>query len=185
MSETQAAYRVSRRAEAGNRARLEGQSFQDALAYMHRRYEADGRAVVLEAGTRARARKGPDGTLHFIAAPSLPDYIIIVRPSAGEPPSLVAFDAKSTGDRAGWSLPRKSLHQKDLLSRLAGIGVPAFFLVECRPRGICYAIRIAPGLEGVAFPRIRFDEFRYAAIEEDGYGHYDWLAALEAWGWLG
>lgn len=177
MTETQAAYDVSRRSEAGNRARLEGQSFQDALAYMHRAYERDGRAVVLEAGTRARARKGISGELYFIPGPSLPDYIAVV----SEPPRVVVFDAKSTGDRSGWSLPRKSLHQRDLLSRLAGIGVPAFFLVECRPRGLCYAIRVEPGADEFApFPRVRFDELRHLAIE----ANYDWLAALEAWRWL-
>jgi len=181
MTETQAAYRASVRSVAGNRARLEGQSFQDALAYQHRRYEQEGRAVVLEAGTRARARKGADGELHFIAAPSLPDYIAVVRPSAGEAPRMVVFDAKSTGERAAWSLPKKSMHQRDLLSRLAGIGVPAFFLVECRPRGICYAIRIAPGEEWpTPFPRVHFDDLRQVAIEGN-----DWLTALDVWGWLG
>lgn len=172
-----------RMVEAGHRALAAGRSLELSLDFVHERYERQGQAIAERIGTRSRAIRTPEGGTRFLAQRSPVDYIVSVRVAAG-PPIYVAFDAKTTQSHSSWSLHKRDLHQRDMLARLAGIGSPAFFLIECRPRRLAYLLPIKP-LIGVLdpAPRLSFDESRHLAIELDGFGLIDWLPKLrELWG---
>lgn len=177
MSEPRPRYRAGHRPPAPrgpNANAAIGRSLEELLDWQHREYERLGRAVVFYNGTRARARRGRDGQVHFVAGASLPDYSGVL--AGGQ---AIAFDAKTTADPDGWSWRRGGLHQRDTLSRLAAVGCIAFVLIECRPRRKVYLVRVPPGQRGPdPFPRVRFDELE--GIPADELGHYDWLRAVMA-----
>lgn len=186
MTEPRPTYRDGRRrrppAPRGPNANAAiGRSLEELLEWQHREYERLGRAVVLFHGTKTRARKGKDGEVIFVAGPSLPDYGGTL--AGGR---AIAFDAKSTADEQGWTWPRDRLHQRDTLSRLAGVGTLAFVLLECRPRRAAYLVPVPPGQrEPDPFPRVRFDDQAdlkrrgVLVVPADELEHYDWLGAIE------
>lgn len=189
MTEPRPRYRASRRPRAPRGANANaaiGRSLEELLDWQHREYEQLGKAVVLFHGTKTRPRKRPDGEIIFVAGPSLPDYGGTL--AGGR---AVAFDAKSTADKQGWTWPRDRLHQRDTLARLAGVGTFAFVLLECRPRRAAYLVPVPPGQrQPDPFPRVRFDDVddlkrrRALVVPADEFEHYDWLGAAREAGWL-
>lgn len=170
-----------------------GAAFEELLDWQHKEYESAGRAVIFKAGLRGRVRRH-EGKVYVVAQKSAPDYSGIISlgsaierettaalinaglPSLTIPGQPVYFDAKTTQDPKGWSLPRKSEHQLEALRRVARFGGTAFFLVECRPRHTAYLLMVHPS--GVQ-PKIKFDDAAdLIQVHEDNLGHLDWLSVL-------
>lgn len=128
--------------------------------------------------------------------------VLVPLPKADQPPDyhgcvagrMVVFDAKETDDPARWRLDSRYGHQVDRLAWWAEAGALAFFAVECRPLGPLHLLRVfpvdvdVPYMPARVWPEIRFDQeypVRFVlVVRPTSEGWYDWLAAVQAAGWL-
>jgi hypothetical protein len=136
----------------------------------------DYHALLLNLGKASISKTGP--VVKWISrntvkpiAPGPADYVGAVKAKDGRA-IAIHFEAKSTNEEQGFSLPRKSLHQKRRINDVVKVGGIGFYLVEWRVHGV---VQIhLPGFKG---QRIRY---------EDGFPIIgcQWYAMLDQWGWL-
>jgi len=116
--------------QSGWLAQRQGQSWEDALNLYHEFLAGQGLAIVNKTGpevkfVKMRGKVGP-----VVVAPGVADYVGVLRTG-----TFVAFEAKSTGDTSGYSIPKRSLHQLLWLSaidELVGSWARVFYVVRYR-----------------------------------------------------
>jgi len=170
----------------GRRSLDAGKSFEEFLNFIHSYYNNMGRAYIEYTGTRARAVRGRNGEVHFVAGSSMPDYVGVIAPAG----KSIVFDAKTTQNKYTWSLDKDQIHQRDNLSRWAARGAIAFFMVERRPTEKLYLLRVQPDQFSPVHPppKITWSNFRgwtnkpnaiLLKVEADHIGSYDYLSVIQ------
>lgn len=130
MRQAQHRLRTPQRA-AGNYARAIGENWENALEELHGYLANQGRAVMHKTGPQVTMRKGRTGLVEpMITGPGPADYVGCLADGR-----FVGFEAKTTGDAQGFTLPEKSLHQREWLRSLSDMSQQkalAFYLVFWR-----------------------------------------------------
>lgn len=156
-----------------------GAEFEDRLETMHQEYELQKRGVFWRNELTSRVVRTPGGP-KVIRLQSQPDF-------SGVLPSgrFVYFDAKSISTVRQWTLPKDKQHQYEQLLRVSRMEALCFFLLECRPAGLCYVVMIHPHLERF-FPlgrpqvKLRNDpEVLWVIPFQPADNRIDWLTAIQ------
>ncbi len=124
------------RRRGGYRALLSGQSFEELVRFVLADAEKKGWGSFTHAGTKGRAVKR-GGELHFIAAPSLPDFVGTIAPGIA-----CFFDAKTTSHKSWYARTKAEQGQLAFMRRMAQFGAVCFFLVESQPVEAAYIIPV-------------------------------------------
>src|SRR3989304_10603234 len=106
-------------------SRRAGQSLEDALNFAHSLYLNRGRVGVRHNEIRGRFRSRGGGQAEFTPSPAkgAPDYYGCIDGR------MIAFDAKSTGNKKTWMLDGRRVHQYLDLCEIAGAGGGGWWLV--------------------------------------------------------
>ena len=162
-------------------SQISGQSLEDALNFAHSLYANRGQVWVRHNEIRGRFRSRGGGQAEFTPSPAkgAPDYYGCVDGR------MVAFDAKSTGNKKTWMLDGRRVHQYHDLLEIARAGGVCWFAVEHRPSQILYLARVRPPFPDTAFmqrvPKLDFTrdvlppDVISVAYQE---GFYDWLSVI-------
>jgi len=165
------------------RSQIAGQSLEDLLDFAHLLYLNRGEAWVKHNEIRGRFRSRGGGKAEFTPSPAkgAPDYYGCVDGR------MIAFDAKSTGNKKTWMLDGRRVHQYLDLCEIAVAGGVCWFAVEHRLSQILYLARVQPPFPDTEFmqrvPKLDFSRdvlpsnVITVAYEE---GYYDWLSVVRA-----
>lgn len=136
-----------------------GKAFEESLSYLHNQYKAQSRAVIYQPKTSAEVLAKDK----IIPMKSLPDFVgFLTFRGRG-----IAFDAKSTGSVAGWTLNPKQAHQFKILQEIDSTGAIAFFLIEARKLDTLFALRVrSDWLYDGGMPSLRFRQAPTFAEDE-------------------
>jgi len=160
------------RQAAGWKANRAGQGWEDALAVYHKFLASQGLAIVNKTGPEVTFVKGRGGRVEpLVVGPGVADYVGTL--SNG---TFVGFEAKSTSDTSGYSLPAKSLHQLywlETVQAISGGRASVFYIVLYRAMNETRLHRIRDILPG---KRIRRPD---GILLPDGISWYDALWQLE------
>ena len=150
----------------GYYARAIGENWENALAEYHGYLANQGRAVMHKTGPQVKMTRGRTGNELVITGPGPADYVGCLADGR-----FVGFEAKTTGEMQGFSLPEKSLHQREWLRSLSEIShgrALAFYLVFWRAHG---DVRLH-WIEAVVDRRIRH-------VDGQPVDGFDWCALVE------
>lgn len=118
------------RSQGGRRARKAGKAWEEALEAYHARLSAQGLAAMHKTGPmveymKVRGKVGP-----MVTGPGPADYVGVLADGR-----FIGFEAKTTSDPSGYTLPAKSLHQLVWLNEIRQISAGravTFYLVRYR-----------------------------------------------------
>ena len=165
------------------RSQIAGQSLEDLLDFAHSLYWNRERVWVRHNEIRGRFRSRGGGQAEFTPSPAkgAPDYYGCIDGR------MIAFDAKSTGNKKTWMLDGRRVHQYLDLCEIAVAGGVCWFAVEYRLSQTLYLLRVQPPFPETAFmqsvPKLDFLNDKLPAhtlvvAYEEGY--YDWLKAVRS-----
>ena len=108
----------------GNKNRVQGLAFENAVKLQHQIYKNRDQALIWQSGTRARMVNG-----RWKAQPSRPDFegVIGVDPLRGR---MISFDTKSLLQGSKYHHKKAALHQTKMLWEIEKSGGIAFLLIE-------------------------------------------------------
>lgn len=144
--------RTAQAQQAGHYAQAIGENWEQVLDEYHGFLANLGRAVMHKTGPRVRMTRGRGGGELVIVGPGPADYVGCLADGR-----FVGFEAKTTGGAQGFTLPEKSLHQREWLrslSDMSGQKALAFYLVFWRASG---DVRLH-WIETIPDRRIRFED---------------------------
>jgi penicillin-binding protein-related factor A (putative recombinase) len=154
--------------QSGHLARAMGENWENALEEYHGYLANQGRAKVHKTGPQVTMRndRRMQQLVATITGPGPADYVGCLADGR-----FVGFEAKTTGEAQGFTLPEKSLHQREWLRSLSDMSnrrALAFYLVLWRAHG---DVRLH-WIETIADRRIRYEDGQPV----DGF---DWCGLVE------
>jgi len=165
------------------RSQIAGQSLEDLLDFAHSLYWNRERVWVRHNEIRGRFRSRGGGQAEFTPSPAkgAPDYYGCIDGR------MIAFDAKSTGNKKTWMLDGRRVHQYLDLCEIAVAGGVCWFAVEYRLSQTLYLLRVNLPFADTAFgaivPKLDFSrDVQPSNVITVAYqeGYYDWLSVVRA-----
>jgi len=138
--------------QIGYYAQAIGEGWENTLQAYHDILAAQGRAILHKTGPQVRMTRGRDRGELVITGPGPADYVGCLANGI-----FVGFEAKTTGEPQGFTLPENSLHQRQWLrslSDMSGQKALTFYLVFWRAHN---EVRLH-WIETIADRRIRYGD---------------------------